>query len=313
MLDKENTWYFIINPTAGNGKAKKRWPSIAQQLEEAGIQYQTAFTTKKGHAITHVEQVIKEGYRKIVGVGGDGTNNEIINGIMYQSIIPPSEITYTLLPVGTGNDWIRTHEIPKNIKAWITMLQAGLSIYQDVGWVKYQSGAERKKRYFANIAGMAYDAYLVKDLEESNSIFPPKLQYILSLVFSLFKYTLRKVHIKFDDQYINDYCYTINAGICKYAGGGMQIVPHADFNDGKLGITIAANASKWYIIRHLNYLYSGKIGKLSRVSTHHTKSIKIEADDSLPTYVEVDGEFLGTTPVEMGIEAGVLKVVVPIF
>ena len=118
----ENTskkWRFIVNPMAGGGTVRRRWPEIETQLRSAGINFDAVFTEGKYHAAALAEQAIAEETYYLVAVGGDGTAHEVVNGIMRQTTCPTEQVTFTLLPVGTGNDWIKTYSIPKDSRKWV--------------------------------------------------------------------------------------------------------------------------------------------------------------------------------------------------
>ena len=303
-------WYIILNPTAGNGAVKIKWPKIVQLLDKNNIPYQTVETKNPGHAIDLAQQAIEDGFRKIIAVGGDGTNNEVVNGICRQKTVPSNTITYALLPVGTGNDWIKTHRIPKNFDLWIDKLISCNTTFQDVGYVVYQREGKQQSRYFANVAGMAYDAYIAKASEENRNKMGNRLFYLYLVFTCLFKYDLRPARITFDGETLEDHFYTINIGICKYSGGGMQFVPHAIPDDGKLALTIIRPMSKLGVMLKTPYMYSGKIAKLKEVSTHQVENIKIEPLNGKATLVEVDGEYLGEAPAEYKILKRALKIVI---
>jgi len=306
----EKTWYVIINPAAGNSVAAKRWSLMAKKFDAHNILYKLVETTQAKHAIDLAKEGIEKGYRQIIAVGGDGTNNEVVNGIFQQKIVSPKRISYTLLPVGTGNDWAKMHQIPKKIDQWFDYFQQGKSKLQDIGLVSYHFEGKKQKRYFANVAGMAYDAFICKTAEYENKSTSNSLLYLFLIFKCLFKYKLRKARVSFNDQVVEDYFYTINVGICRYSGGGMSFVPHADPFDGKLALTLARNFSKFEVILNAYRFYTGSIDDLNKASTHQTKHIKIEAIDDEATLVEVDGEYIGETPVEYSILEKTLKVIV---
>ena len=300
-----------MNPAAGKGKVNRKLPFIEKSLLSNQIFYELVKTQKSGDAILLVKKGIENGFRNIMAIGGDGTNNEVVNGIIQQDIVPSQSITYALLSIGTGNDWIKTHGIPQNIPKFLMMLKKGKTTFQDIGVVSYLNSETVQKRYFVNVAGMAYDAFVVKETEKQSGIFSNKLFYLISLMRYLFQYKLQKAKIQVNGLELRDYFYTINVGICRFAGGGMEIVPHAVPNDGQLAITIAGQLSKWSVILNTYRFYNGTIAKLSKISTHFSTNIKVESLENDPIFLEVDGEFLGHTPVEFGIVPKALKILIP--
>lgn len=310
-MEKLEQWFVIRNPAAGSGQGEKQWTKIEQLLHKAGIEGTFVKTNYAQHAIDLVAEGIKKGYRKFIAIGGDGTNNEVINGIFQQQLVDPSELVYTLIPVGTGNDWIKTHGIPKDFKKWISQIKYGKIIQQDIGLVSYYKAGEQRQRYFINVAGLAFDAYICEAAEKSNKNQSNQLFYLGLIFKELFKYRLRKARVTFDDQVVEDYFYTINIGICRYSGGGMQFVPHAIPDDGQLALTLAGKFTKLGVLINSWRFYSGRIAGHAKVEMFKTKKILIESLDDEPTLVEVDGEFLGEAPVEISILEKVLRVIVP--
>jgi diacylglycerol kinase family enzyme len=104
---------------AGGGKTKKDWPFIAKALQKEGISYEPCFTDRRLHASIIARNKIKEGYSKIIVVGGDGTMNEVINGVFAQKRIDTTEVMLGMISVGTGNDWARTFNIPSDYEGAI--------------------------------------------------------------------------------------------------------------------------------------------------------------------------------------------------
>ncbi|MBR9919813.1 MAG: diacylglycerol kinase family lipid kinase [Bacteroidetes bacterium] len=308
-------WFVIVNPQGGSGKVRKKWPNLKAKLLAAGIQLEDRFTSGKMDAVRLVQDAVLSGFRRIIAVGGDGTNHEVVNGILLQQVVKSSEITYALLPVGTGNDWIRTHQIPKDPDAWIGMLKAGHTRLQDVGLVHYQAFDEsRQKRYFVNIAGMAYDAFVVHEMEQRGSWVRNSLVYLVYVFALLFKYKLKEARVIADGQESRDKFYTINVGLCCYSGGGMQFVPHAVPDDGQLAFTTAGNLNVLQVMRATPWFYNGRVGEYPKVETGFARNIRVEAISdkaSAQTQLEADGEHLGTTPVEFSIVPAALCYISP--
>lgn len=299
-------WYIIANPAAGGGEVGRQWPRIEKLLQELGFSYTVRFTEARGHAIRLADDAVLKGYRYILGVGGDGTNNEIINGLMRQQHAPPAEVVYTLLPVGTGNDWVRAHGIPRDLRARLERLLEPKTKLHDVGLVRYQSAGIEQERYFANVAGMAYDAYIARRLSTQGGVH--RLQYLWMVVRCLFEYQLTPAEIFFNGQRVEDHFYTINVGICPYSGGAMQLVPHAVPDDGLLALTFARRLSKLTVLLLTRRFYDGSILTHPRVGSDQTRHIRVQHLGNQPTLLEADGEFLGETPAEFSIVEKALQV-----
>lgn len=302
----------IVNPAASNGKVGKIWTRLEASLTARLGPLEVTFTEHRGHATELTIDAVKSGFRHIIAVGGDGTNHEVANGILQQDLVPSRDIFYTLLPVGTGNDWIRTHGIPRKMEQWLDMLEEGYCIQQEVGRVSYWSGHKPEERYFVNVAGMAYDAYVVRYGEEWRSWIRNRFFYLLLILRCLFKYRLSRALIDADGQTIEDRFYTINIGICRYSGGGMQLVPQADPTDGKLALTYAGPVSKIGVLLNTWRFYNGSIGRHPKIEVLQARSVRVTApSDKQALLLEADGEFLGHSPAVFTIIENALTVIVP--
>lgn len=305
------TWYIIINPAAAGGRVNREWSAIQSRLDAEGFSYIAQRTEGRGHATQLAKRAIESGYDHLIAVGGDGTNNEVVNGIMLQKVIPSTAVTYALLPIGTGNDWVKTHRIPRRLKHWLAMLKQGHTTVQDVGLVSYQVEGKQASRYFANVAGMGYDAFVARVAERQQHKVSNQLFYFLLIFKCLAQYSLKKARVIFDGEELTDAFYTIHAGICLYSGGGMRFVPHAQPDDGRFALTVIRNVSKLGVVLNTYRLYNGTIGDFRQADIYYAKKIRVEAVGDEPTTVEVDGEFLGETPVEFTLREKALRLVIP--
>ena len=176
-----NKWCVIVNPQAGNGTAKKHWPKLKILLQHHLGDIEVRFTEAPQHGIKLTEEAIRDGYRQLLAVGGDGTNHETINGILRQQICSSEKILYGLIPIGTGNDWRRAYRIPKNMEYWVSQIARKHTVLQDAGKISYQSGDQKQNRYFTNVAGLAYDAFIVHYLSQNPSAVTNKFVYLYSI------------------------------------------------------------------------------------------------------------------------------------
>lgn len=301
-------WYIIINPAAGGGSAEKRWPLVEQALQTLGLAYTVHFTARRGHAADLVYEALEKGYRHLLGIGGDGTNHEIVNGIMAHPSVPTTDVHYALLPIGTGNDWARMYNIPHDPHQRLRRLLAPQTVLQDIGLVRYHSEGQPHQRFFVNVAGMAYDGYIAQQLQLRPATNPA--QYLLAVGQYLFRYRLSKARIDFDGHSAEDFFYTINIGLCKYSGNGMQLVPHAVPDDGLFALTFARSLPKWEVLLQTPRFYNGSLLSHPRIEGHQVRQIRVAHTDNAPTLLEADGEFLGETPAEFVLIEKALRVVV---
>ena len=290
-----NDWMLIINPNAGSRKAGKDWNKIKTILTNEKISFNSVFTESKTHATELTLKYIKEGYRKFIAFGGDGTFNEIVNGIFIQNEIPTNEFTVGMLPVGTGNDWCRMFNIPIDYHKAIQIIKNHKIFIQDIGLVHYFNGGEAKFSYFANVTGIGYDALVNRKTNiQKDKGNGGKLSYFLNIFSALFSYKDVPVTIEADGFNIKANLFSMNVGICKYNGGGMMQLPNAIADDGLLDLTIIKKISKIELFTSLKKLYDGSLLAHPKVEALQAKNIIVTADDTV--YLEADGESLGTGP-----------------
>ena len=173
------SWFIIANPISGNRNFSKQWKEIQQLLNNKKIDFSFAFTKFSKHEIELVNTAIQQGFRNIISLGGDGTLHNVVNGIMLQRYAKTSNITIAVIPQGTGNDWIKTYNIPNNVEKAIDIICKKNIILQDIGVLK----TKNKTTYFNNVAGLGYDGYIVNKLKTLKHF--GSLAYILSGIAGL--------------------------------------------------------------------------------------------------------------------------------
>ncbi|NLN74315.1 MAG: diacylglycerol kinase family lipid kinase [Bacteroidales bacterium] len=301
------TWHVIINPLALGKKRMKLWKKVLNDMEEQDCNFKEYYTQKPKDAIDLTKEIIENGAKNIIALGGDGTLNELVNGIMISNI-DKSEIILAHIPMGTGNDWAKTHKISRKKDAILKIFQNGTIVNHDVGLVQ---SLENKfdQRYFINIAGMGFDAAIIKKVSETKRLkFGNGLVYIKTLLSILSKHRASEVEIEIDNENIKTNMYSIAAGICKYNGNGMMQVPMANFNDGLIDLVVINDITKAEIISQIPNLFSGKHVKHRKISTYKTKELSVKSKDII--YTEVEGELLGSGDVKISVCNEQLKVLV---
>ncbi len=290
-------WMVIVNPAAGAGAVKSQWPKIKQELRIQKIEFSYLLSKYPKHILKLVKKAMEEGYKHFIGVGGDGTMNEIVNAILLNSgranVI---DFKIASIPAGTGNDWIKTHQIKNDIKLSIDYIKKNLTRFHDVGVIDLGgSGPDNTVlKYFINIAGIGFNTLVIEQTNEiTKKIVRSKHNYLLGLIISLFKFKPPKLLLTIDDKSAEKFYFAVNAGICNYNGGGMKIVPHAKFDDGLLAVTIIEKISKWKVISNFFNLFDGSFIKNPEVSTIHAERMVVSSDNFFG--IEMDGELLGNT------------------
>ena len=293
-------WLVIVNPNAGNGKGEKDWDRISALLKKEDLSCTVKFTERKGQAIEFTLDAISAGFRKIITVGGDGTLNEVVNGVFTNNICLTTEIVLALIPVGTGNDWGRMFGIPLDYERAVKIISENKTLLHDIGIISYYIGAEKKRRYFINIAGLGFESVVVKKTNfQKDKGHGGKLIYFYNLLTSLLAYKNTKAEIIIDGEVTHADVFSLNVGNGRYCGGGMRQTPRALPDDGLLDMTIINGMGKFEIIRNLKILYDGTILRHPKIDGYKCKNIKVTSEAVM--YAEADGESLGQTPAEFSI------------
>lgn len=310
IRDLTDRWFVIVNPVAGSGRGLIDFPQISKLLRNDDIRHDAVFTEHKHHATELTVTAANQGYRRIIVIGGDGTLNEVVNGLFIQKAVEPCEILLAVIAVGTGNDWVRTFGIPQHYSEAIRAIREGRSFLQDVGTVTYTESHYTQTRYMANVAGLGFDAYVISTFNHLKMKgYKGGWMYLYSILKSYFRYKSSGARIWVDDKVVfNNLIFSLAIGICKYNGGGVQQLPNALADDGLLDLTIIRPVHWWHIVFRLKKLFNGDIYQIGHVIHAQGRKVKIEAAPLIQ--LETDGELMGGTPVEVNIRQRAIRVVV---
>jgi YegS/Rv2252/BmrU family lipid kinase len=288
----QKRWFVILNPHAGSGRGKKDQAEILKRLTKADFIYELVVSEFPKHIIQLTIDAIEKGFRNLIVAGGDGSLNEVVNGIFKQTVCPPEEITVGMIPVGTGNDWIKTFGIPNYYKEAIKVLKQEKVMRQDVGRITFAEDDVAKTCYFANMAGFGFDAMVAEKTNRlKNKGRSGITLYLQALGSSFLNYQTAKTHVTIDGQEIDELIFSVSIGIGKYNGGGMMQAPGAVPDNGLFQVTIIRKIGLFGILRNLAGLYSGKYVNDYRVSTFQGRNISIMSAYNIAG--EADGETLG--------------------
>ena len=307
-------WFVIVNPTSGNGASKKKWPLIFNELKHQLFNFEFAITTHKYHAETLTQNAISKGFKKFICVGGDGTLHAIVNGILSvntenisTSLNNQSEIKIGIIPIGTGNDWVKTYNISKNYKEAITTIKAENSQKQDIG--KITLIPENSVFYFNNLAGIGFDGFVVNKVHKFKNL--GSLAYLSGALVSLFSYKKPLLEITFNSKVIKSKTLLLFVGICKYCAGGMQLTKNPNATDGLFDISFVKNITLFQIIANIPELFNGKIVENKIVENYKSNQLVIKVLDNHKTYIQADGELIGSGNFKVNLLPKTLSFIVP--
>ncbi len=281
----------IANPKSFRGKGKKLLGAVTQSLDARGIVYRVFGTRKKGDATEYARAVTAEAGAKIVVVGGDGTLNEAISGIVH-----PERCTLGLIPAGTGNDFAAGAGIPNGLAALDAIINDRT---QYVDFIEFTSG-----RRCMNIAGLGMDVDILTRCEKMRR-FHKKSKYFFSLIASLIKY--RGCGLTASANGVTVSKNALIAAVCngRQLGGGIPLCPPAKIDDGMLELVVVDCPKRSRLLGALIMLMRGKFLDLP-----FAKRITCEAASIVPhekCVAQYDGELFETNALNARIVSGVLK------
>jgi diacylglycerol kinase (ATP) len=290
---------FVVNPTAGHGRAGKIWKKIESLVASLG-EYGVKFTERPRHGEELARQAVADGYDRVVSMGGDGTLNEVGNGLVGTGA------ALAVVPVGTGNDWVRTVGIPRDPEAAIRIAFGGRVVKSDVGLAVGH-------RHFFNIAGIGFDAEVSRRVNDYGPVLKAvggTLPSLLGIVGTLFRFPGNRVTVALDEKAMQiDRMLLMAVGITKYYGGGMKILPDAIMDDGLFEIAWGHSMGKMELMSLVGKIYKG--GHVGHPKVSFTRASRVVASSDGPVAFHLDGDVAGNLPVTFETLPGALDVVVP--
>ncbi len=297
----------IVNPAAGAGKTIKKWPRIKEELEALGVEFDFEITEAPGHGMELAKSAVDKGYEVVVSVGGDGTLNEIVNGIYNGGGL--EHVVVAIINTGTGADYIRTLGIPRHYRqACQRVASPQGKMVADLGIAEYLSKGKPARRLFVNFAGLGFDAEIVRATTEKFKALGDMPSYLMGLLTTLFTYENRDVTLVIDGQFGSRKVCTVLLNNGKYAGGGMLPAPSADPGDGFFDVLVINDMTKPDLLISLPRIYRGT--HLTHPKVTLTRARAVEVQPSVEMAVQADGELLGEAPARFTIMPAALTVLV---
>lgn len=298
---------FIVNNK--NNRLAKVLPGLeayCRQLNLNTVQFLSTLRPK--HAIELAREAVQNGCDYLVAVGGDGTLNEVINGVL-QSNTPAHEYpAIGLLPYGSANDFARTAGVRKSTKELFKLIQSNSIQKIDLGKIVLQRSGET--RYFINIAGVGLGPEVARSIEGSSSVLGPGFNYFKHIINGFLCYTKKEVSCTSSSWKWKGKLLQMAVANGRYFGKAICIAPDAQLADGQFQVSIFGDLSIWDYLKNLGKLKKGVRINHPEVSYHQAPEVHIESQDACG--IEADGEYVGLAPAIISVLPEAVSFIMPV-
>lgn len=238
----------IVNPTAGNGRSKTTCASVCQRLDERGIPYELHQTDHPRHATDIARDAAQRGIDTVIAIGGDGTIAETAAGLHG------TKTALGIIPSGTGNDFIRTADIPADWESALEVILTKSARYVDSGVIN--------DRFFINVCGTGFDVMTLDYAEKAKKVVRGLLPYLYGVIRAIIAFRPIQMHIEIGDDIVLDGQYMVfSIANGRYFGGGIPIAPLAAVTDGQLDLLVVDAVPRWRLPVYLLPLLKGTLYK----------------------------------------------------
>jgi diacylglycerol kinase (ATP) len=296
---------FLVNPASDNGATGRRWPEIANRAAAAGVTGEALLSERPGQLTELARRAADEGGELLVVVGGDGTVNEVVNGIAG---LKGPELA--VIPRGTGRDFVRTYGIPHRLDDALRTARDGRTREIDVGRARFRSWqGEPAEWYFANIASAGMSGAIAKRANETSKALGGKVSYFWATFAVFARWQTSELTVTVGAETRRARMHDVVVANGRYFGGGMMILPDAEPDDGVFDVLLIGSLTKRDLLLTLPKTYRGKHLPHPKAELLRGPTVEIEAPEPLP--IELDGEQPGTTPARFEIVPRALRLRVP--
>lgn len=288
---------FIINPAAGKGRSLELIPFIQKCFEDKPEHCIIRVTEYPGHATEIAREYCSVEICRVYSVGGDGTVNEIVNGMAG------SDSSLGVIPTGSGNDFLRSIQPEYEIKEMIRQIIAAEDKYIDLARVN--------DKYFINISSIGFDAQVVFNAKKFKRIplIPGRLAYLFSILYTVFQKRVYNITMDIDGKRQNRTILLAAVANGRYYGGGMLPAPEAQLNDGLLDVCLVEQVSRVKILSFFPKYINGTHGEMREVSFHRGRKITVESDKNI--CLNIDGEIFIEKIIEFEIIKDGIRIIFP--
>jgi YegS/Rv2252/BmrU family lipid kinase len=293
----------IVNPLARGGVSRIKWPLIHESLKHAGLSFNYAFTEGTGHGSELAREAVEEGYELVIAVGGDGTVNEVVNGLVDES--GRGRATLGIISAGTVGDFSHSLGIPRDVFKSCRLFSNFKRTTVDLGCVEYMKDNQRRKRFYINTAGLGFVTDVVGGTDRRLKFIGGTIPYVIGLIPTVKNYSNKDIILSIDGESRRerDFVVVVNNG--RYLGGG-KVFPDADPCDGLLDVVIVGNMSKLEALWSFPRFYTGTHAGCPKINLCKARSVSVESLQPLP--IQMDGEVVGELPASFQVVPSALDV-----
>jgi YegS/Rv2252/BmrU family lipid kinase len=268
----------------------------------------TWWTEWPGHAEILAARARREGFDRVVAVGGDGTLLEVVNGLWWEPRGPLPSVG--VVPFGTGCDYVRSFDLGRGLRDKVMTALGEATLAVSLGLVRLQGyDGQPRPRVFINVLGLGFDAQVIAGFRQQRLRWPGKAGYFLSGFKELGRLTHHRITGSLDGRPLETNAMLVAIGLGRYFGGGLMITPGASPQAGQFQVVLAQKLSRLELLGLLPGLYSGQHLNHPRITAAFASRITIHADP--PAEVEAEGELEGLTPIEVAIIPQALRIAAP--
>jgi YegS/Rv2252/BmrU family lipid kinase len=294
---------FLVNPASANGRTATRWPRLRSRARELGLDGEALLSERPGHLTELARAAAGEG-RLIVVVGGDGTLNEVVNGLAGTG----AEVA--VLPNGTGQDFGRTHGIPSGFDEAVAVAVGGVGRPVDLGRAVFPDRAgESTSRVFANVGSVGMSGAVARRANAMSKRLGGRTVFYYALAREFLAWHNCEVTVGHDAGERRGRMHDVIVANGRWHGGGMKLAPDACADDGLFDVVLIGDVTKLDFLTTSPRLYSG--GHVGHPRIDVLRSAAVAVDAAAPLPVELDGEVAGTTPVRFEVLPGGLRLRAP--
>ena len=285
----------VVNPASAGGHTMHRWDHGARMLRALGVDFDVHVTTAPGSATATVRAALREGARRIVAVGGDGTLNEVVNGFFDELGAPlGAHAALCVVPSGSGGDFARTAHIPRSPARALRVLLSQHTRPIDAGRIDFDDGS---RRFFVNVADCGVGGEVVARVNRSRVKGGGKrgsAVFLYQSLATLLRYSGLDVRVIVDGRHIERTVRSVVVANGRYFGGGMRIAPDAELDDGVFDVVIVEAAGRLRTIAGVPSLYRGTHVHRAEVEVCRARQVRLEHAGT-PLLFDVEGEQVGQT------------------